>query len=144
MPPARRPRRLRQQSVGLTIARCRLSADSWPALQQSPNQVVRPSRRSSQAGALLAFGRPRQVHAENARVPLAGHCQFSFPQPPSSLSPERTGVTTGPVTRPTLRARVVPFLYPALQAVPDPDRKSTRLNSSHLVISYAVFCLEKK
>src|ERR1022692_1115630 len=29
--------------------------------------------------------------------------------------------------------------YPALS-----DRKSTRLNSSHLVISYAVFCLKKK
>src|SRR5205807_10262865 len=26
----------------------------------------------------------------------------------------------------------------------DGDRKSTRLNSSHLVISYAVFCLKKK
>src|SRR6202030_2539131 len=31
-------------------------------------------------------------------------------------------------------------------ALSDPllDRKSTRLNSSHLVISYAVFCLKKK
>src|SRR5256885_7473392 len=28
-------------------------------------------------------------------------------------------------------------------ALPE-DRKSTRLNSSHLVISYAVFCLKKK
>src|SRR5579875_1738900 len=27
---------------------------------------------------------------------------------------------------------------------PKPDRKSTRLNSSHTVISYAVFCLKKK
>src|SRR2546426_11870194 len=27
---------------------------------------------------------------------------------------------------------------------PQGDRKSTRLNSSHLVISYAVFCLKKK
>src|SRR5256885_3990106 len=27
---------------------------------------------------------------------------------------------------------------------PGGDRKSTRLNSSHLVISYAVFCLKKK
>src|SRR5256885_9284699 len=27
---------------------------------------------------------------------------------------------------------------------PQGDRKSTRLNSSHLVISYAVFCLTKK
>src|SRR5439155_26829045 len=37
-----------------------------------------------------------------------------------------------------------------LQRVPDPDRsrhadrKSTRLNSSHVAISYAVFCLKKK
>src|SRR5256885_8156575 len=29
-------------------------------------------------------------------------------------------------------------------AVTNEDRKSTRLNSSHLVISYAVFCLKKK
>src|SRR5205814_9738378 len=28
--------------------------------------------------------------------------------------------------------------------LPRPDRKSTRLNSSHLGISYAVFCLKKK
>src|SRR5256885_13039445 len=28
--------------------------------------------------------------------------------------------------------------------LPITDRKSTRLNSSHLVISYAVFCLKKK
>src|SRR5256885_12156700 len=30
------------------------------------------------------------------------------------------------------------------QPLPNIDRKSTRLNSSHLVISYAVFCLKKK
>src|SRR5256885_2630246 len=29
-------------------------------------------------------------------------------------------------------------------ATSTPDRESTRLNSSHLVISYAVFCLKKK
>src|SRR3989442_7515576 len=29
-------------------------------------------------------------------------------------------------------------------AAPDSDRKSTRLNSSHVRISYAVFCLKKK
>src|SRR2546426_8419806 len=33
---------------------------------------------------------------------------------------------------------------PALSADEVEDRKSTRLNSSHLVISYAVFCLKKK
>src|SRR2546426_5421971 len=37
---------------------------------------------------------------------------------------------------------IVPVARPS---VPAPgDRKSTRLNSSHLVISYAVFCLKKK
>src|SRR5256885_4119494 len=39
------------------------------------------------------------------------------------------------------------FLQQAFQAdlaLPEEDRKSTRLNSSHLVISYAVFCLKKK
>src|SRR5437879_10269030 len=35
--------------------------------------------------------------------------------------------------------------YPwAAHYVPVPDRKSTRLNSSHRCISYAVFCLKKK
>src|SRR2546426_9080200 len=32
----------------------------------------------------------------------------------------------------------------ALNLLTCADRKSTRLNSSHLVISYAVFCLKKK
>src|SRR5438132_10537300 len=32
----------------------------------------------------------------------------------------------------------------AVGAEGDGDRKSTRLNSSHTVISYAVFCLKKK
>src|SRR2546426_7769418 len=36
-----------------------------------------------------------------------------------------------------------PRLMPP-SALADRDRKSTRLNSSHLVISYAVFCLKKK
>src|SRR5687768_17960661 len=31
-----------------------------------------------------------------------------------------------------------------LRVSPRPDRKSTRLNSSHGYISYAVFCLKKK
>src|SRR5689334_23568175 len=41
-----------------------------------------------------------------------------------------------------LRARVLPGQELALVGVG--DRKSTRLNSSHSSISYAVFCLKKK
>src|ERR1039457_423489 len=37
---------------------------------------------------------------------------------------------------------VVPSMW--AEMLNDRDRKSTRLNSSHLVISYAVFCLKKK
>src|SRR5438132_14285056 len=36
------------------------------------------------------------------------------------------------------------FLRPGDVINPPLDRKSTRLNSSHTVISYAVFCLKKK
>src|SRR3712207_8640567 len=40
---------------------------------------------------------------------------------------------------------VLPVGYVAAEAsTPAPDRKSTRLNSSHANISYAVFCLKKK
>ena len=39
---------------------------------------------------------------------------------------------------------ITPMLLPlALTAVAEQDRKSTRLNSSHDQISYAVFCLKK-
>src|SRR2546426_7772311 len=42
------------------------------------------------------------------------------------------------------RQRDVTHREPQRDARPAGDRKSTRLNSSHLVISYAVFCLKKK
>src|SRR5918997_6448953 len=44
-------------------------------------------------------------------------------------------------------ARIPGALQPARNGIDDrmsADRKSTRLNSSHTVISYAVFCLKKK
>src|SRR5258708_10118416 len=36
------------------------------------------------------------------------------------------------------------FFVKNLERVQGEDRKSTRLNSSHQIISYAVFCLKKK
>src|SRR5260221_10091739 len=47
------------------------------------------------------------------------------------------GVGLGRIERRPARVRRV-------SDVDDGDRKSTRLNSSHTVISYAVFCLKKK
>src|SRR5205085_10470130 len=46
---------------------------------------------------------------------------------------------TGPIHRRMADADVV-----AMSSSLIPDRKSTRLNSSHSQISYAVFCLKKK
>src|SRR5690349_23020354 len=37
-----------------------------------------------------------------------------------------------------------PLRRPSARPSSRPDRKSTRLNSSHVEISYAVFCLKKK
>src|SRR5256885_4595068 len=42
------------------------------------------------------------------------------------------------------RVRRTPTEQLLTSSPPSADRKSTRLNSSHLVISYAVFCLKKK
>src|SRR6266566_7005860 len=57
--------------------------------------------------------------------------------PRSTLFPYTTLFRSGPRPGRWRRARAPPRRR-------CPDRKSTRLNSSHLVISYAVFCLKKK
>src|SRR3954467_8389000 len=55
-----------------------------------------------------------------------------FPSPPLSRSQPQ---------RPPLPLLPPRQQVPAVRAL---DRKSTRLNSSHTIISYAVFCLKKK
>src|SRR3712207_7897391 len=67
----------------------------------------------------------------------------------SARSPERRADPLGDLRRlvvaRVLRARPEEALEPVLRvARDDVDRKSTRLNSSHANISYAVFCLKKK
>src|SRR5437773_11250250 len=78
-------------------------------------------------------------------------CYISFffliipPPPRSTLFPYTTlfrssGRGRGLVRVGEARHAAVLFGAPELLA----DRKSTRLNSSHITISYAVFCLKKK
>src|SRR5438132_11145427 len=50
-------------------------------------------------------------------------------------------ISTSQIT--AIRKLPTPALSP-FTGTPRSDRKSTRLNSSHTVISYAVFCLKKK
>src|SRR3712207_6954510 len=53
--------------------------------------------------------------------------------------PGRAGYSSPGSPRLGVTSRLVPA-----SALDFPDRKSTRLNSSHANISYAVFCLKKK
>src|SRR2546426_2314437 len=70
--------------------------------------------------------------------------------PPAPLNPR--AAARRPNVRETMMRVAELWRYPVKSLAGDPhdrelralDRKSTRLNSSHLVISYAVFCLKKK
>src|SRR5690606_40299783 len=57
------------------------------------------------------------------------------------LTPSSTGMSMK-IRRNTYEATALP--PQACNGASDEDRKSTRLNSSHVKISYAVFCLKKK
>src|SRR5207244_10455892 len=61
------------------------------------------------------------------------------------ISPARPGrAEFGDVGREHADVDVVELRAAAPQPAAELDRKSTRLNSSHQIISYAVFCLKKK
>src|SRR5947208_7513615 len=63
----------------------------------------------------------------------------AIPRRPSSESPCGDSARGGVRRAPTAAARIQEHDARAAR-----DRKSTRLNSSHQIISYAVFCLKKK
>src|SRR2546426_1190282 len=60
------------------------------------------------------------------------------------VDPGLAGAVAGHQRQPAERRQAGDGHEMAAAAAEHPDRKSTRLNSSHLVISYAVFCLKKK
>src|SRR5690606_39710637 len=72
----------------------------------------------------------------------------------SSMRQHRIGQALPPAVRPVPHAKGEPALVKCTQSRhqqlkridhgQNRDRKSTRLNSSHVKISYAVFCLKKK
>src|SRR2546426_8625399 len=101
-------------------------------IRRPPRSTLFPYTPLFRSGQLDAGGaRPRRHH-----LPAGSELE----RPPHE--PEQVGViiddqrAEGLGHRSWLRAGMWPILAG--------DRKSTRLNSSHLVISYAVFCLKKK
>src|SRR5258708_26175930 len=74
-------------------------------------------------------------------VAMSVRNEFSGPQPciadRNAAGSQATAVASA--------ARVIVFVLAVrMNSKNDRDRKSTRLNSSHQIISYALFCLKKK
>src|SRR5439155_25810791 len=68
----------------------------------------------------------------------------SFPTRRSSDLTSRSICTPGARTRSACTSNTSATPFSAMRCMAPRDRKSTRLNSSHVAISYAVFCLKKK
>src|SRR5258708_31398645 len=75
----------------------------------------------------------------------SGLCLLAQGHPDEGRRWLRSALKLNPANDPARAALVVEYFsrlgYPAVVSL---DRKSTRLNSSHQIISYAVFCLKKK
>src|SRR6266446_9989975 len=126
----------------------------WPAAGLRPRRTRRtrsPSRTTAPTPTRGWSGYSREVGDEPAAlIPLGGPVLVAHEpvdellllarEPPrQELDPVRAGEALGDRGRRFGEARA-----PAQDLLERRDRKSTPLNSSHLVISYAVFCLKKK
>src|SRR5256885_4775144 len=111
----------------------------------------------------IARIRPRQACTTARSLAVAcitGKCPLSFAMPESSRTADRPASTASLRVEAVRLRRGITTVFDGLDLRLDEprvgligdngagktslDRKSTRLNSSHLVISYAVFCLKKK
>src|SRR5688500_20129340 len=99
----------------------------------------------------MAADPPWTRHPPPSSTPLTGRPPLTALSPFSTLFRSTTGLepATSAVTgRRSNQLNYVPASAASLRLPHElrkpEDRKSTRLNSSHLVISYAVFCLKKK
>src|SRR5690625_6255312 len=113
---------------------CHLAPDRPNRGSGCPDPDGRSLRRESVAMSCRRFCRRCRRRAE--RVPPVRYRRPTIGQgPPVTCSNGAAGGDRG-------RIRGSPE-HPVAAAL-EADRKSTRLNSSHVAISYAVFCLKKK
>src|SRR5690606_10929168 len=84
---------------------------------------------------------PQRQHAAREQHGLQGEQRRRFfPHRQSSTAAR----STARLTHLAAAERLLKHARQTLEAAVRQDRKSTRLNSSHVKISYAVFCLKKK
>src|SRR5438034_4272010 len=125
-------------------------------LNPHPEQVTDPEFLASEFfdardAVQVKYEMVRKVKADGAPVTAAaaafGYSRPAYYEAASAL--ERSGLEglvparPGPRGPHKLTGQILTWAEQQLAASPG-DRKSTRLNSSHTVISYSVFCLEKK
>src|SRR5688572_31362857 len=83
------------------------------------------------------------MSAQEVRSTVGPLEQSAKPSSPENPIPRRTA-SAQPVTPPEFRPPATRGTVRLQVTLNSEDRKSTRLNSSHSQISYAVFCLKKK
>src|SRR5947209_14792238 len=105
------------------IAAASLAVLAAPAVAQQPNYAA-SALNSPDPGSLNAYGAPTLV-IDDAKVPGGKALRVQAQKGTNSWDAAVTSALRQPVHA-------------------GEDRKSTRLNSSHANISYAVFCLKKK
>src|SRR2546429_7184289 len=90
--------------------------------------------------AIIGYGSQGHAHALNLRDSGVSVRVGLHEGSASRAKAEKEGLTVNKPAEAAAWADVIMILVPDTK---QPDRKSTRLNSSHGYISYAVFCLKK-
>src|SRR5947207_5879606 len=106
---------------------------------QTKAKVSHPQR-TLRVGQLL----PYHQSAHHATCPLCRHKMLRRAQDSRQRCPEQHHLPFHPQSNPWKKIMILSTGCFGGGTGGGADRKSTRLNSSHTVISYAVFCLKKK
>src|SRR2546426_7200081 len=123
------------RAAGGVVARAITSGDFKG--KRDETTLLYPGAAKSQRVLLVGVGKPGEVTRNSIRRAAAVAAKRA-----RALGAKQLVFAVAPEARNGVSARDLG--QTAVEGAAQGDRKSTRLNSSHLVISYAVFCLKKK
>src|SRR6266403_6412328 len=119
-----------------------LPRSSWPTQPTTPTICARPSlpKARSPSSPTTPHGRSN-IRSTSISMPSAISWSAASQNSNNSAASQPASKRQPEITVPSSLSQ--PSSY-GCDKCPHQDRKSTRLNSSHVEISYAVFCLKKK